>query len=65
MNHIFNIIKKFFKDDQKKTLLGRWGIQYCPDILTKKIYLANEDNCGPCGQYQPKLAIVKKEKKNK
>ena len=31
--------------------LGRWNIDYCSKIQNTKIDLANEDHCGPCGQY--------------
>jgi len=31
--------------------LGRWGQEKCALKLNKKIDLANEDNCGPCGHY--------------
>jgi len=31
--------------------LGRWGQEKCAIKLNKKIDLANEDNCGPCGEY--------------
>jgi hypothetical protein len=31
--------------------LGRWNIDYCSKKTNTKIDLANEDHCGPCGQY--------------
>jgi hypothetical protein len=31
--------------------LGRWNIDYCSKRTNTKIDLANEDHCGPCGQY--------------
>jgi hypothetical protein len=31
--------------------LGRWSQERCAIKLNKKIDLANEDNCGPCGEY--------------
>ena len=31
--------------------LGRWGQEKCVIKINKKIDLANEDNCGPCGEY--------------
>jgi hypothetical protein len=31
--------------------LGRWNIDYCPNIIDRKIDFANEDNCGACDQY--------------
>ena len=32
--------------------LGRWSQERCAIKLNKKIDLANEDNCGPCGKYR-------------
>lgn len=32
--------------------LGRWRLEHCNSEQTRqKIDLANEDHCGPCGQY--------------
>ncbi len=31
--------------------LGRWGITTCHKTINNKIDFANEDHCGPCGQY--------------
>ena len=31
--------------------LGRWSQERCAIKLNKKIDLANEDNCGPYGEY--------------
>lgn len=40
--------------------LGRWSHEICAIKLNKKIDLANEDNCGPCGDYRlEKLASTK------
>ena len=33
--------------------LGRWSINYNENQLNHKIYLANHDNCGPCGDHNP------------
>ena len=74
MNRIINIIKKFtqnsfkVKDFLQTNLiqreppksLGRWNINYCSKTMNSKVDLANEDHCGPCGQY----AISKKQKDN-
>ena len=47
-------------------LLGRWKIDYCIKKINRKIDLANEDNCGPCGQYINKPEIlISKTTKNK
>jgi hypothetical protein len=29
--------------------LGRWALEYRPDMLNRKIDSSNEDHCGPCG----------------
>jgi len=50
MNNIVSYIKTFFIKEAQKPL-GRWKIEYCVKTLNHKIDLANEDNCGPCGQY--------------
>lgn len=31
--------------------LGRWNVDYCPRKMETKVDMANEDHCGPCGQY--------------
>ena len=31
--------------------LGRWNIEQCNKKTNNKVDLANEDHCGPCGQY--------------
>jgi S-ribosylhomocysteine lyase LuxS involved in autoinducer biosynthesis len=30
---------------------GRWGTEYSTQQLDTRIDLANEDHCGPCGNY--------------
>lgn len=51
-----NILHKLITIIQhKKTPLGRWNISYCDKQLNRKIDLANEDNCGPCGEYVLKI----------
>ena len=49
MKFINSILKIFAKNEKK--ILGRWNIDYCDKKTNYKIDLANEDNCGPCGQY--------------
>jgi len=45
--------------------LGRWSQERCAIKLNKKIDLANEDNCGPCGEYiLTKLDSVKAKTNN-
>lgn len=51
---------KFFRKFIKKDIslpLGRWNLNDCDKQMARKIDLANEDHCGPCGEY----AIIKKE----
>jgi len=47
---IINSILKRAVNDSKK-ILGRWSIETCDKKMNNKIDLANEDHCGPCGQY--------------
>lgn len=34
---------------KKGQMLGRWEIDYREHIIKKKVEMANEDHCGPCG----------------
>jgi hypothetical protein len=54
MSYFRNIIFLFkkYKFTEHKPVLGRWNINNSEKHLNKKIYLANHDNCGPCGQIQ-------------
>ena len=45
-----NLIPKFIPKQICKPL-GRWKKENCNKQLNNKIDLANEDHCGPCGQY--------------
>lgn len=45
--------------------LGRWSQERCAIKLNKKIDLANEDNCGPCGEYILTKLDLTKTKTNK
>jgi len=49
LTNIINILNLIVKREENKTGLGRWIINYCPNLTNKKIDLANHDNCGPCG----------------
>ena len=51
-----NLLRIYFQE--KKPLLHRWSIPQSKEYLDRKIYLANYDNCGPCGKI-----ILKNEKK--
>ncbi len=52
-----NIFSKLYPTD--KLLLGRWNLTYQKEHIDRKIYLANYDHCGPCGDIEP---IKKKDK---
>jgi hypothetical protein len=49
MSYIINFIQRLLI---KKSVppLGRWNINYCANIINKKIDLSNTDHCGPCGE---------------
>jgi hypothetical protein len=51
-----NIINSIGKKQNNIILkpLHRWKIDYTTENLNRKIDLANEDHCGPCGQYSIK-----------
>ena len=53
-----NLIRRMFMKEQPK-LLGRWNMTYGNKHLERKVYLANHDNCGPCGHH-----YVSEESKN-
>ena len=47
-------------------ILGRWMMNHSKDSLDRKIYLANHDHCGPCGDIQgPSFLGNKSTLKNK
>lgn len=50
---IKNIMINIFKNNCKP-ILGRWNHTKNLDELNRKIYLANYDNCGPCGDLELK-----------
>ena len=62
MKFITTIVKRFIKDDKK--VLGRWNIDYCDKKIKHKIDLANEDHCGPCGQYILEKSLNENKYKN-
>jgi hypothetical protein len=52
MKFFKNIIQKWILTIQnEKKVLGRWNIETCDKKTNYKIDFANEDHCGPCGQY--------------
>ena len=61
MKSLIELILKFVvKEKTKPTLLGRWNIDYCKEKINRKIDLANEDHCGPCGKYKIEEVFIKK-----
>ena len=46
---MFYKIFKQLSTKHKLPILGRWNYPKNDIILDRKIYLANYDNCGPCG----------------
>ena len=55
MSNIRTWIQKFFPSNPfrspVKEPLGRWKIDYCTNKINRKIDQANEDHCGPCGNF--------------
>ena len=49
MKNIIFHIQKIFVKTYKPPPLGRWNLETCNKKINKKIDLANEDHCGPCG----------------
>jgi len=60
MKFIKNIIQ-YFRPKEVPKPVGRWRTEHCNKQMNHKIDLANEDHCGPCGQY----ALEKIESKKK
>ena len=49
-----NIVKSIVEttnSNARPRPLGRWHMEECNEKMKSKIDLANEDHCGPCGQY--------------
>ena len=61
MKYITNILKNLIPKEKPKPM-GRWSIDYCNTKMNKKIDMANEDHCGPCGQYAINKMEIEKEK---
>ena len=54
MSSIMKFITTFvnkFKPKAAPMPQGRWRIEKCNVKRDKRVDLANEDHCGPCGQY--------------
>lgn len=65
MKSILNTLRKYLLIEPQKVLLGRWNIEYCNHKMNSKVDLANEDHCGPCGQYVFNKLYNKDDVKNK
>ena len=55
------VVGALAKPSKPRGPLGRWGRERDKAQLDKKIDLANEDHCGPCGQYALRVAGLEKE----
>lgn len=50
MKHIIKLISQtIVRPRHDGVKLGRWNFDY--NNIDRKIYLSNEDHCGPCEQY--------------
>jgi len=58
MNSIITFVKRILIKAPIPPL-GRWNINYCNDVINKKIDLANTDHCGPCGQFNESNSNLK------
>ncbi len=47
MNRLVSNIKRLLFTT-KEFELGRWKINYCNNVITDKVKMANEDHCGVC-----------------
>ncbi len=65
MKYFKNTIMMMFKKDEliKFRPLHRWNLDYSYDTINRKIDMANEDNCGPCGKFTLKPTIQVNKKK--
>ena len=52
-NQIMRKISQYIDIHPTPITLGRWTVEKCSDKIDTKIEMANEDHCGPCGQYGP------------
>ena len=47
---LMHVIRNSFLPETRISL-GRWNTSYAASSINSKVDLANEDHCGPCGQY--------------
>ena len=51
MSGLTRFVSRLIRGDVPKIVYGRWGTEYSNQQLDARIDLANEDHCGPCGNY--------------
>ena len=51
-NQIMRKISQYIDIHPTPITLGRWTVEKCSDKIDTKIEMANEDHCGPCGNYR-------------
>ena len=57
MKRLIEVVKLYYKKVSVKKIvtiktpegLGRWNVDHCVKKQNRKVDLANEDHCGPCG----------------
>jgi len=57
------LVERVIVGEKPAVVLGRWRIQYDPQIIDCKVSQANEDHCGCC--VVPKKEVVTASVKNK
>ena len=45
------VSKMITRFSEKPKIFGRWNRELSQQQLIRRIELANEDHCGPCGEY--------------
>ena len=69
VTELLNNIKKMIRIRDYPTPLGRWGLKLSEKQVVHRIECANEDHCGPCGQYNYDTKVMNnqysKKKRNK
>ena len=58
-NTVIDILKNITKKERPR-ILGRWNTGLSQQQLIRRIELANEDHCGPCGGENIKKIIINK-----
>jgi hypothetical protein len=57
------LVERVIVGEKPAVVLGRWRIQYDPQIIDCKVFQANEDHCGCC--VVPKKEVETASVKNK